>query len=275
MNTTIEIQTLSRRSVMRGLAGGGLEGILALTGISQVDAAKNGKDAKNSKSKNSKNGKNGKKSQKLDTATEREITRLAEIAGAALTVSGASGKARRGASRKQGKKGGRLVLDEGKLDGLSSEQRNMLKELVSDVNSGKLGIALTNDSGRVVSQVGSDKALDGGEASSDENGNDREARWSYWTDRGGMYFYIDPVWNARLRVYDRNAVGFIAGLIRNLWQSLGVVNFAFATVVNFVWYQLIPRIRIVAANQSWVFAAYVGNAWVNVGRGWVMTPYRT
>jgi hypothetical protein len=261
MNTTIETQTLSRRSVLRGLAGGGLAGIVALSGISQVDAAKKSKKGKDAK--------------ELDAKTEREITRLAEIAGAALSISGAADKGRRGSSKKQGKKGGRLVLDEGKLDGLSSEQRSLLKELVADVNSGKLGFALKNDSGRVVSQVGSKKALDGGEGTSDEGGNGREGRWSYWTDRGGMYFYVDPVWNARIRIYDRNAIGFIAGLLRNLWQQTGVVNFTFATVVNFVWYQLVPRIRLVGATQSWVFAAFVGNAWVNVGRGWVMTPYRT
>ena len=258
MNTMFESQSLSRRSVLRGLAGGGLAGILAVSGISQADAAK----------KNKKSG-------KVDAKTKQEMIRLAEIAGAALSVSAASDKARRGASKKRGKKGGRLVLDEGKLNGLNAEQRSMLKELVADVNSGKLGFAVTNEQGRVVSQVGSEKALDNRETSGDESGDDRDARWGWWRDGIGVYLYIDEVWTARLRVNNVTGVSFIAGLLRQLWQNTGVANFTYGTVVGFVLNELTPRIRAANAARSWVFANYTGFAWISVGGAYVRTPFRT
>jgi hypothetical protein len=274
------MQTPSRRSVLRALAGGGLAGILALTGTHEADAAKNhrkkngkkgrrqGGEAKKRKKQDSKNGQ-----RKGDAAKDqqKQDANVAEIMAGALTIAGGSA-------------GNGLSLNEEKLAGLNAEQVSTIKRLVSDINAGKLGIAVTDENGDVVALVGSEQALEGADGPGpdqlrDADGKAEEgevsAQNSVWRDGWGLHYYIDSYWTNQLKAGFSSAVSAIASAFRYLLCYYGAACLLYGTVVNWVFYTLNPLLRRTRAVTTIAHAPWNGNVYVQVGPYWYLTSLRT
>lgn len=252
--------THSRRSLVRALAGSGLAGVLA-AGFVQPGFAKKRKTRGTKDTQSSKQ--------------DREGARVAEIMAEALNIEdGSGGDSGDGSGKGRNAKGGRLVLDETKLDGLSGEQVTLLKRFVADVNGGKLGIAVTDKKGRVVAQLGSDKALeaaDGPEPDQIEDidggiDGDVSAQNSILVDGWGLHYYIDPNWTRRLRNRkDANVINLIGASLQRWLCYYGIACLPLSTTTYWVRYTLRPLLRRKGAYDCIIHAPWTGYVCVQIG----------
>lgn len=129
---------------------------------------------------------------------------------------------------------GRATLDVAALSGLDTAAKAGVKRFVSDLNAGRVGIAVVSATGETT-LFGNPAALDapplstGGGVGIGTDGN-------YWTrDSWGVHIYLDSYWTNLLVNGSAWAVGVIAGLLVSAMCGSGVGCVVVGILVSAVW----------------------------------------
>lgn len=151
-----------------------------------------------------------------------------------------------------------------KIGKLNSEQRAIVERMVSDLNAGKIGIAVVTEDGQTI-LYGNAKALP-----SDQHHDSNSVNANWW----GIHIYLDSYWTGQLHDFNGWAIGAIAGLI--LWAlcatGVGCVSVAVGVLVSFILFVIWQVIRpymptTMAFHLPWWGHAYVqlwkSGAWYN------------
>ena len=157
----------------------------------------------------------------MDEATRQEVERYAQLTAETLLF----------------QPDGTVSLNHAKISRLTTVESERLTRLVSDINTGKIGIAITRqDQAPVV--YGSLMALELTRPTGGMNSADN----SWWMDGYGVHLYIDPWWTDQLTELVGWAIGQIIGLVMASACASGVGCLVVGVMTSFVWDFVIWRV---------------------------------
>jgi hypothetical protein len=160
----------------------------------------------------------------LDAAKRQRIEQFAQTVAAALILN----------------KGGTVALSQEKVAHFAPQQHQFIERLAADLNSGKIGIAITRSDG-TVELYGNPHALDqrtpaAQPASPNQPDSAAQPMNSWWWNWNGIHLYVDSWWTYWLTELSDWAIGAIAGLVVQLTCSTGVGCLIAGPAVSLVWW---------------------------------------
>lgn len=148
-----------------------------------------------------------------------ELSAIAEAVTKAVVLDYATGKA---------------TLDVSALSGLDTAAKAGVKRFVSDLNAGRVGIAVVSATGETI-LFGNPAALDAPPLSTG-GGIGLGTDANYWTrDSWGVHIYLDKYWTNLLVGGSTYAVGIITGVLVSIVCSSGVGCIVAGVMVTILW----------------------------------------
>ncbi len=128
---------------------------------------------------------------------------------------------------------GKATLNQRHVANLNKEQSEILNRLVSDLNTGNIGIALIEEDGST-KVYGSSRALDDIKSTASANST-TAVRNNWWVNWGGVHIYVDSWWTAKMIDLNGWAIGVVIGLTISAFCGTGIGCIAAGLVTDFIW----------------------------------------